>query len=183
MIAPALPAGWTTAGSGDGILWVTSTITSDTAPNDAFVTDQDGISDKSLYTPRFTITSASAQLSFRNNFNTEMSGGIFWDGGVLEVSSPNINGGAFTDITDPAVGGAFVTGGYTGVIDSTAENPLAGRMAWSGDSGGYINTVVNLGPNVNGHTIKLRFRMGTDEAVAAPGVRIDTLVFTGASCP
>ena len=37
---------------------------------------------------------------------------------VLEVSSPNINGGAFTDITDPAVGGNFVTGGYVGVISN-----------------------------------------------------------------
>ena len=33
------------------------------------------------------------------------------------------------------------------------------------NSGGYINTVVNLGPNVTGHTIKLRFRMGTDQSV------------------
>ena len=112
-----------------------------------------------------------------------MSGGVFWDGYVLEVSSPNINGGTFTDVTDPAVGGSIPVGGYTGEIDSTAENPLAGRMAWSGNSGGYINTMVNLGPNVNGQTIKLRFREGTDEAVSAPGVHFDTLVFTGASCP
>jgi hypothetical protein len=180
--APALPAGWTTSGSGDGVLWVTSINTPDTAPNDAFVTDQDGISDKSLYTPLFTVTSASAQLSFRNNFNTEHDpppAEVFWDGGVLEVSSININLGNFTDITDPAVGGNFVIGGYTGEIDGTANNPLAGRMAWSGDSGGYINTVVNLGPNVNGQTIQLRFRMGTDEAVAAPGWRIDTMAMVG----
>src|SRR5204863_9780916 len=119
--------------------------------------------------------SASAVMSFRNNFNTEMSGGTFWDGYVLEISSPNINGGAFTDVTDPAVGGSFVSGGYTGVIDSTANNPLAGRFAWSGNSGGYINTVINLGPNVSGQTIKLRFRMGTDQAVSAPGWRVDTI--------
>src|SRR5205814_10150874 len=99
------------------------------------------------------------------------------------VSSPNINGGAFTDITAAAVGGSFVTGGYTGVIDSTAGNPLAGRMAWSGNSGGYINTVVNLGPNVSGQTIKLRFRMGTDQAVSAPGWRIDTISIVNGTCP
>jgi hypothetical protein len=54
---------------------------------------------------------------------------------------------------------------------------------WSGNSGGYINTVVNLGPNVNGQTIKLRFRMGTDEAMARPGWRIDTISIVGGSCP
>ena len=185
--APALPAGWTaindTIGMPDPTMWVTETTTSDTPPNNAFLPDQDGISDKYLISRNITVTSAAATLSFRNYYNTEMSGGIFWDGYVLEVSSPNINGGDFTDVTDPAVGGSIPVGGYTGEIDSTAENPLAGRMAWSGDSGGYINTMVNLGPNVNGQTIKLRFRMGTDEAQAAPGVHFDTLTFTGASCP
>ena len=111
---------------GDGTLWVTSTITPDSAPNDAFIPDQDGISDKVLDTPGIAIISASAQLSFRNNFDTEFSDGTYWDGGVLEVSSPNINGGAFTDITDPAVGGSFVSGGYTGEISGTANKPAGG---------------------------------------------------------
>ena len=79
--------------------------------------------------------------------------------------------------------GVCVTGRYTGEIDGTADNPLAGRQAWSGDSGGYINSVINLPASFNGQTIKLRFRMGTDEAVAAPGVHVDSLVITGASCP
>jgi hypothetical protein len=164
-------------------MWVTSTVNPDTAPEDAFVDDQNGVSDKYLISRSIIVSSASAQLTFRNNFDTEMSSGVFWDGGVLEVSSPNINGAAFTDITDPAVGGSFVSGGYTGEIDGAASNPLGGRMAWSGNSGGYITTVVNLGPNVNGQTIKLRWRMGTDLFSAAPGWRIDSLVFTGAGCP
>jgi hypothetical protein len=62
-------------------------------------------------------------------------------------------------------------------------NPLAGRMAWSGNSGGYIDTVINMGPNLAGQTVALRFRMGSDEAVSAPGVRIDNFSITGASCP
>jgi hypothetical protein len=53
-------------------------------------------------------------------------------------------------------------------------------MLWGGDSGGYIDTVINMGPNLAGQTITLRFRMFSD---AAPGVHIDNLVFTGASCP
>ena len=48
--APALPAGWVASNptAGDGVLWVTTTTTSDTAPNNAFIADQDGISDKVL---------------------------------------------------------------------------------------------------------------------------------------
>ena len=164
-------------------MFVTSTTTPDSAPNAAFIPDQDGISDKVLDSRPITINSASAQMTFRNNFDTEFSDGTFWDGGVLEVSSPNINGGTFTDVTDPAVGGSITAGGYTGVISNLASNPLADRMAWSGTSGGYINSVINLGPTVNGHTIKLRFRIGSDEAVEAPGWNIDTISITGGSCP
>jgi hypothetical protein len=163
--------------------WVTSSTTSDTAPNNAVVKDPPEISDKPLDTPGIAITSPSAQLSFRNNFNLEASNGIYRDGGVLEVSAPNINGGAFTDITDPAVGGGFISGGYTGAISTAFASPIAGRMAWSGNSGGYIDTVGNLGPNVGGQTIKLRFRLGTDQGGAGGGWRIDTISIVGATCP
>ncbi|MFZ1218257.1 MAG: hypothetical protein WAO00_03140 [Chthoniobacterales bacterium] len=177
--SPNLPGGWTATNDPPGdALWVISPIDFSSFPNDAFVDDQDSVSDKRLDSPGILITSATAQLCFRNNFNTEYDpppAEVFWDGGVLEVSSPNIIGGTFTDITDPAVGGIFVSGGYTGEIDGTASNPLAGRPAWSGNSGGYIKTVINLPASFNGQTIKLRFRMGTDRLVAAPGWRIDTI--------
>ena len=94
------------------------------------------MSDKRLDTPSIAITSAPVQVSFRNNYNLEST----FDGGVLEVSSPNINAGAFTDITNAAVGGSFVTGGYNATISTASMSPIAGRMAWSGNSGGYINT-------------------------------------------
>jgi hypothetical protein len=183
--APALPAGWVASNPdpGDGTLWVTSTTTPESAPNDAFIFDQDGISDKVLDRLNVTVNNASAVMSWRNNYNTEFSDGTYWDGYVLEVSSPNISGGDFLDFTDPQVGASCVTGCYTGTIDGTASNPLAGRMAWSGDSGGYIDTVINLGPNLSGQTVTFRFRMGTDEAVAAPGVRIDNISISNASCP
>ena len=187
MTAPALPAHWaaTNPDPGDGTLWVTTTTSSDSAPNNAFIADQDGVSDKVLDRTGVTITSAAAVLTFRNSFNTEHDpppAEIFWDGYVLEISSPNISGGAFLVVTDSHVGGSFVSGGYTGEIDGSASNPLAGRMAWSGDSGGYINTVINLGPNVAGQTITLRFRMGSDEALGRPGVHIDNIAITHSSC-
>ena len=163
-------------------MWVTSTSSPNSPPNAAFIPDQDGISDKVLDRVNVTV-GAGAVMTFRNNFDTEFSDGIYWDGYVLEVSSPNISGGEFLDITDSHVGGSFVSGGYTGEIDGTANNPLAGRMAWSASSGGYIDTAINLGPNVAGQTVTFRFRMGTDEAVAAPGVHIDNISISNASCP
>ncbi len=85
------------------------------------------ISDKRLDTRNIVVTSAAAQLSFRNNFTLQDA----FDGGVLEVSSPNIAGGAFTDITNPAVGGSFVTGGYTDTLERRAA-ATRWRAAWRG---------------------------------------------------
>ena len=190
--APTLPAGWvaTIVSMGDPPSWETSTTQPDSAPNELFVVDQNGVSEKIVDSRSITISSAAAVLSFRNFFATEYDPPVpgpehFWDGYVLEVSTDG--GGTFQDII--AAGGVFVTGGYVGEIDATAGNPLAGRPAWCGASGGvvgspvYIDTKINLPGAFNGQTIKLRFRMGTDEAVSAPGVRVDGLTITGAACP
>ena len=189
MTAPALPAGWTATNvMGNPPTWVTTTATADSPPNDAFVDDQNGISDKRLDSRDIVMGSGAHTLSFRNWFDTEHDqppAEVFWDGYVLEVS---INGGAFVDVTDPTIGGTFVSGPYTGEIDGTANNPLAGRMAWSGSSGGganppvYIDTVISIPASVTG-PIKLRFRMGSDEALARPGAHVDGLIVTNASCP
>ena len=179
--APALPAGWTTTNaSGPAPVWVTSPIAPASPPNDAVAKDPGGITDQRLDTRNIIVTSASAHLTFQNNYSLPAT----FDGGVLEVSSPSINAGAFTDITAAAVGGRFDLGGYNATISTAFMSPIAGRMAWSGNSGGYIRTEVNLGPNLQGQTIKLRFRLGTDNQTLAGGAwRIDTIEITGASCP
>lgn len=123
-------------------------------------------------------------MSFRNNYNTEYDpppAEVFWDGWVLEVSTDD--GLTYADFTAPAVGGSCVSGCYTGTITGVANNPLSDRPAWSGNSGGYIDTVINMGSILNGQTIRLRFRIGTDEKLAAPGVRVDNISITNAACP
>jgi hypothetical protein len=175
VVAPALPAGWTASNAaGGGALWTTSTVTPDTAPNDAFVDDPAAISDKRLDSPGIPITSTGAQLTFRNSFNLEST----YDGGVLEIS---MGGGAFADIL--AAGGSFLSGGYNGTIDNRFGNPLANRQAWTGDSGGYSTTVATLPPAAAGQSVVLRFRMGSDSSVTNPGWRVDTISLTdGFTC-
>ena len=107
--APALPTGWVATNAvGAAPLWVTSTTTPYSAPNIAFVDDPGTQSDKRLDTRNINITSTVAQLSFRHKFDFDTAGSSFFDGAVLEVSSPNIAGGAFTDITAASVGGSFL---------------------------------------------------------------------------
>lgn len=182
---PALPPGWVASNPipGDGVLWVTSNVDPDTPPNDAFIFDQDGISDKVLDRMGVTINTPNAMLTFRNNYNTDMSGSVFFDYGALEISSPNISNGDFLNFADARVGASCVSGCPTCQIGGDASSPIAGSMAWCGNSGGYIDTVINLGPNLAGQTVTLRWRFISDEAVARPGWRIDNLSMMGASCP
>ncbi len=186
VVPPDFPADWiATNATGPTPLWVTSTTSPDTSPSDAFIDDPSIVSDKRLDSPSILITSPTSQITFRHAYALEGGGADYYDGGVLEVSSPNINSGNFTDITNAAVGGSFVTGGYNGIISTAFSNPIAGRPAWSQTSSGfpaYITTVANLGPNLVGQTIKIRFRMCSDVSVAATGWRVDTISITGVAC-
>ncbi len=73
VVAPALPAGWTTAQTGAAPLWATTTAFSDTAPNSAATDGAANPGDNSLTTPTVAIPAApgvgvnpNVQLSFRN---------------------------------------------------------------------------------------------------------------------
>jgi hypothetical protein len=160
--APAFPAGWSSPSG----LWVTTTAARDTSPNSAFTADPAIVTDRQLFSPSIAISSANEQLAFRHNFNTENT----YDGGVLEIA---IAGGAFTDIVD--AGGAFVTGGYNGTIDLNFGNPLAGRNAWTGNSGGFQNTTVSLPPSAAGQNVQLSWRFGSDSSNAGVGWYVDTI--------
>jgi hypothetical protein len=176
--APALPAGWSTSTSGAQSAWVTQTGANDTAPNAAFSTDAANTGVNELVSPPIAVPVGSAQLSFRNNYDLESStGGKGYDGGVLEVK---IGSGSFIDIV--AAGGSFVIGGYNATIDSGYANPLAGRSAWSGNSGGYLTTLVNLPSAAAGQTIQLKWRCGSDNGVGKTGWRIDTVAVSSRAC-
>lgn len=162
---PALPPSWSST------TWATSdsgvpTPTADTLPNAAFVDDPDTISDKQLLSPNIVpvCDALGPRISFRNNFNLQDG----FDGGVLEVSFDD--GLTFQDIV--AAGGRFVTGGYNGTISSCCGNPLAGRQAWTGSSGGFITTTVDF-PTC--YAFILRWRLGSDSNGSGEGWRIDTV--------
>ncbi len=173
--APSLPAGWTSSTSGSTpIDWVTSATGSDSGSNNAFAANQSNISDSLLTSPPLVITSANRTFQFRQNYNLESG----FDGGVLEIS---IDGGAYSDVI--AAGGVFVSGGYDSTISAAFSNPIGGRAAWSGNSGGYISTVVELPVSTIGRTVRLRFRMASDDSVAAVGWRVDTIQSCGVTLP
>ena len=174
--APALPGGWTTAASGGGVPWVTDATVSDTAPNSAHAPDFTSVSDMTLDSPAFTAAGLTT-LTFRHQFNLENT----YDGAVLEI---NINGGGFADVI--TAGGTFVSGGYIGPISSAFASPIAGRQAWTGNSAGFITTVVTLPAAATGQPTVLRFRTADDNSAAATapnGWWVDTIHLSFATLP
>ena len=115
-----------------------------TPPNATFIDDPAVVSDKRLDSAQLSFFEGDAvRLTFRHNFNLEASDqnpDVGYDGGVLELSTDG--GNTFEDIL--AAGGSFVLGGYNRTISTDRGSPIAGRQAWSGNSGGFVTTVVNV---------------------------------------
>src|SRR5262249_49806368 len=67
----------------------------------------------------------------------------------------------------------FIAGGYNRTISTDRGSPIAGRRAWSGNSGGFITTIVHLPDNIIEGT--LRWRMASDTSGSGEGWRVDTV--------
>ena len=181
--APALPSGWTASATGVETAWVTRTTTNDTAPNAVYAPDPANVGLSDLISPSIALPSGQSRLSFRNNYSLEYDTAHptnGFDGGVLEIK---IGAGSFTDIL--AAGGSFVTNGYNAKVSLLFSNALAGRQAWSGNSGGFITTMVDLPAAAMGQSIQLRWRCGTDNGNGnniTNGWYVDTVTITNCSC-
>jgi Metallo-peptidase family M12B Reprolysin-like len=183
LVAPALPNGWTTqvTGATPPAVWATAPTGADTAPNAAFTNGAATVSSNSVVSPPINLPAAggAATVSFRSAWNFENG----FDGGVLEISTDN--GTTYNDITSPAIGGSFVSGGYNGTLSNLYSNPIRGRAAWTGAQSTFVTTSVALPASLNGQTIRLRFRAGWDDSTvtAGPNWRIDGIgVVSGRTC-
>lgn len=182
---PALPGAWlATNALGPPPLWITSNAgvpspPADTPPNAAFIDDPAVLSDKRLDSLTLSFfETGSPKLTFRHNFNLEASDidpTVGFDGAVLEMSTDG--GNTFQDVL--AAGGTFTAGGYNRIISSDRGSPLAGRQAWSGNSGGFITTEV-YAPSASPFT-RFRWRMASDTSGSGEGWRVDTVTISW--CP
>jgi hypothetical protein len=156
--------------------------------------DPSNSTDQSLVSPELNVSKDNPLvISFKHRFSFEFGTalttgvGVGFDGGVLEVTRDG--GKTWQDIEK------YVDPGFTGKIFSTSTlkdrtlpdtNPLAGRMAWIGASANYPQYTpvsLNLGKDFAGKTIKLRFRIGTDDGTSATGWDIDDIAFGTAEAP
>tara|TARA_B110000503_G_scaffold131841_1_gene207009 strand:+ start:2510 stop:5920 length:3411 start_codon:yes stop_codon:yes gene_type:complete len=115
-----------------------------------------------LYLAReFALTNYnSPSLSFRHWINSENG----WDGGVIEIQTdalPWFDAGPY-----------FTKNGYNKIIQSNPASAISGRDAFTGNSGGFIESILDLS-SFAGEQISVRFRFASDGAAAVDGWYID----------
>lgn len=171
----SLPSGWTQSTSNGGSPWVVSSASADTPPNAAFSAGVSSVGDAFLVSPPREITDSDSTLTFRHSYNLQNG----QDGAVLEYS---LNSGSSWD--DLLQSSATVTGGgYNGTVDNggrPSDRPsIGGRSAWTGSSGGFINTTIDLPAAWVNETIQLRWRLSHDGRTAGGGWYVDSVNLGG----
>jgi hypothetical protein len=133
-----------------------------------FATDPASVTDQYLAMSTPVAIPPGTVLSIWHTYNTESG----FDGGVIEITT---DGSTWEDL-----GAEMIQNGYTGSISEDYSSPIGGRNAFTGVSGGYIETLVDL-TDWAGEDIWLRFRMASDSSTAAVGWHVDDVTITGAA--
>jgi len=162
---------WTLAGDGAAELW--SVVRATALDGEWHGADAGFKTDTALVSPVVTVGEGplTIQLAHRHEFEASAEGELF-DGGVIEYSTDL--GATWNDIA------TLVQPGYTGML--VADNTLGARMAFAGKNPSHPQpdtVTLDLGTQLAGAQLQLRFRIGTDTGVGGPGWEIDDVAFTG----
>ncbi|MFO0745091.1 MAG: M36 family metallopeptidase [Myxococcota bacterium] len=170
---------WTA--SGDAGVWTRG----EASPGDyAFIgADVDGPADGSLESPPLAVSTDHAfvmHLTQRYSFEVGQEDGpngpvtTFYDGGVIELSSDD--GATWEDASEHA------TVPYGAALPGAGGNVLGGRAAFTATNPAWPEAdqvTLDFGDAYAGKTVRVRFRIGSDEAVGAPGWSIAEVAFDG----
>jgi hypothetical protein len=132
------------------------------------------LTDTALISPPLKAGGGAVTVAFDHSYQFEFSSGTYFDGGVIEVSTDD--GATWRDAS------TLTTVPYDGVLTGDSGNPLADRMAFGEANPSYPGRdrlVLDFGTQLANQTFRLRFRIGTDQAVSGEGWIIDNLVVTG----
>jgi PKD repeat protein len=158
---------WTHSAAQGADHWVISTVQSHSPTHAWFVPDDSTVTDTRLWTTAPITVGVASELTFWHRYAFEGTG---YDGSVLEISTDN--GTSWTDL------GAYITAnGYNGTISSGYSNPLAGRLAWTGDLTTWTEVRVDLS-SFAGQDVLIRWRLGSDSSVSDVGWYIDDVQIT-----
>ena len=172
--------GWASQATTGSNSWSQSTAQSQSPTTSYFAAGPSTKSTTSLVSPNITIPAGTTnlQLKFWHSYNLQTAR----DAGKLEFS---INDGTWFDVTSSGSGAAFASNGYNTAILSggqpASRNEFAGQTLWSGNSGGFVETIVNLSDTAKyaGKNLRLRWRIATDVGTASTGWYVDSISLIG----
>jgi hypothetical protein len=138
-----------------------------------FVENFDGDSDSNLDSPTLTASNNSLLLRFFHKYNLEPNGSSdAFDGGLLEIK---VGSGSWSYIEKSK----FTKNGYNRTM-SGSPTPINGKQVFSGNSGGYIESIVDLSSLVSqGQNFQIRFRQVNDFTTGVDGWYVDDVFICG----
>lgn len=146
-------------------IWINTTNNANSGTSSFFAFNTESSSDQlMILEDPIVLDGPNPALSFYHWYNTEAE----WDGGVVEVS---LDGTTWTDL-----GPDMVFNGYNITLNDNPASPISGRPAFSGNSGGFIQTIIDLS-DFSEQEVQVRFRLGCDGAVAVEGWYVDDIQF------
>lgn len=116
-------------------------------------------SDMTLTSTEFLLEGCPT-LTFSHAYNFELP----WDGGTVEISTDN--GSTWQQLDDE-----IVQNGYPAAIAGNAGHALAGGGAYTGNSNGYVTTIINLFA-YSEQNVRIRFRVASDTNTTASGANV-----------
>jgi len=152
---------WAVSHGSGAVDWALGTSTPHSPANAWMATQPTTVSDQYLEIASAVSIGAGAELRFWHSYDIE--GG--YDGGVVEVSTDG--GSNWVDLD-----GSFTSNGYNSSISTCCDSPIGGNLAFSGNSGGYLETIADLSA-FSGTSILLRFRMASDNSANGNGWWVD----------
>jgi hypothetical protein len=167
---------WTPAGDLDGAGW--SRATEPTGNHVLLGTEAQAVSDTQLVSPVLQVSATeplAVTLQHAYDLAATQFAGVFFNGGVIEVSSDG--GATWSDVTQVGV-----DPGYPGVISIDFLNPLSGRHVFGGKNPSFPARdplSLSFGTRFAGQAIQLRFRIGTSSCCPASGWRLDDIAVSG----
>jgi hypothetical protein len=175
-------SGWTSQATTGSNAWSVVTTASHSPTKSYFAPAPATKSTVELVSPSIAIpaNASNLQLSFWHSYDLQTAR----DGGKLDFS---IDGGAWFDVTSASSGLTFASNGYntniggSGKPSDRSEFENGNQPAWSGNSNGFINTLVNFTDNAKfaGKSLRMRWRLATDTGTSSPGWYVDTISLIG----
>jgi hypothetical protein len=161
---------------------VWSRATADDGSHGYLGVDVGEVSDVAYASPDLLVGDQPLSITLRHRFSFERSAGgpggggalTNWDGAVIEITKDG--GTTWDDVSK------YTNPGYGGTIDSQGDNPLGGRMGLIGQNAAYPNLdtlKLDFGTAFANQTVRVRFRIGTDEAQGDEGWYIDDIAVAG----